>query len=142
MSKLHLRIVTPERVVFDGEIDSATLPTEKGEITVLKDHIPLISTLTSGVITLKKDKEEILMATSHGFVQVLPESNIKVLADTAEKAEELTEEEVEKAKKKAEELVREKRHEAEEEYVSALGSLERELARLKTIRRRRERKII
>ncbi|MDP2703901.1 MAG: ATP synthase F1 subunit epsilon [bacterium] len=139
---MRLTIVTPERTVFDGEIDSVSLPTERGEITVLKDHIPLISTLTSGVITLKKNKEEILIASSGGFVQVLPESRIRVLADTAEKAEELTEEEVEKAKKKAEELVQEKRNAAEEEYVSALGSLERELARLKTIRRRKERKIL
>lgn len=139
---MKFTIVTPERVVFDGEIDSATLPAEGGEITILPDHLPLITPLTAGVITLKKGKEEILMATSHGFVQVLPESNIKVLADTAEKAEELTEEEVEKARKKAEELVEEKRHEAEEEYVSALGSLERELARLKAIRRRKERKIM
>ncbi len=139
---MRLTIVTPERTVFDGEIDSATLPATQGEITILPNHLPLITPLTAGVITLKKDKEEILMASSGGFVQVLPESHIRVLADTAEKAEELTKEEVEKAKKKAEELVQEKRHVDEESYIAAVGSLERELARLKAIRRRKERRKI
>ena len=137
---MHLQIVTPERSIFKGEVERATLPTEQGEITILPNHIPLISPLAAGVITLVENKEEIHIASSGGFVQVLPESKIRVLADTAEKAEELTEEEVEKAKKKAEDLVKEKRHVDEEGYISAVGSLERELARLKAIRRRKERK--
>tara|TARA_B100001971_G_C17908397_1_gene391604 strand:+ start:153 stop:572 length:420 start_codon:yes stop_codon:yes gene_type:complete len=137
---MQFTVVTPERTVFDEEVDSVTLPTREGEITILPDHLPLITPLTSGVITLQKDKEEVHMASSGGFVQVLPESKIRVLADTAEKAEELTEEKVEEAKKKAEDLVHEKRHADKASYISALGSLERELSRLKAIRKKNSRR--
>ncbi|MAF80219.1 ATP synthase F1 subunit epsilon [bacterium] len=137
---MHFTIVTPERTVFNDEVDSVTLPARQGEITVLPGHLPLITPLSSGVITLQKGKEEVHMASSGGFVQVLPDSKIRVLADTAEKAEELTEEKVEQAKKKAEELVHEKRNADKASYISALGSLERELARLKVIRKKKNKR--
>lgn len=131
-------VITPERVVYEEDVDALTLPTREGEITVLHNHIPLVSLLAAGVITLKKDQTETHIASSGGFVEVLPNSRVRVLADTAERAEELIAEKVEEAKQRALDIMKDKRHADEEGYVAALGGLERELARLRAIRKRRK----
>ena len=58
MKKIKFEITTPERVVYTDEVDSITIPTAKGEITVLPDHIPLIALLVSGELHIKKGNEE------------------------------------------------------------------------------------
>ena len=132
---IQFKLVTPERTVLEETVDSITLPAKDGEITVLPEHIPLVSLLTSGVITLRTQSGERHLASSGGWVEVLPGSRVTVFADVAERAEELTIEAVEAAKARAEAALKEKTGTTQEEYASAVGSLERELARLKAIRR-------
>lgn len=134
---IKFKIVTPERTVLEEAVDSVTLPAKDGEITLLPEHIPLVSLLTAGVITLRTSRGERHVASSGGFVEVLPNSAVTVFADTAERAEELTLEAVERARERAEAAVKEKTLLTQEEYASALGSLERELARLKAVRKNR-----
>ena len=136
---IQFKLVTPERTVLEEAVDAVTLPAKDGEITVLPEHIPLVSILTAGVITLRTADAERHLASSGGFVEVLPESRVTVFADTAERAEELTLEAVERARERAEAVVKEKTLASQEEYASAVGGLERELARLKAIRRHRSR---
>ena len=133
---LQIKIITPERVVLEETVDAVTLPTAMGEITVLPHHIPLVALLETGVMTLKKGATETHLASSGGFVEVLPESRVNILADSAERAEELSWEKVEEAKRAAEKILAGKRYTDESGQAAALGSLERELARLKAIRRR------
>ena len=78
----------PERTVYEDEIDQVTLPTQEGEITVLPDHIPLISVLAAGELVAKNGSEEIAMAVSGGMIEVR-KNEITILADTAERAEEI-----------------------------------------------------
>lgn len=137
--RIKLKIITPERVVVEEEVDSVTLPAAAGEITVLPNHIPLVSTLTTGVITLRKSGEEKYIASSGGFLEVKPGSEVTVLADTADRADELLWEKVEAAKKAAEEAVEEARRGDRESYAAAVGILERELARLRAVTRHRRR---
>ncbi len=132
--RLQFEIITPERVVYKDEIDQVTLPTVEGEITILPNHIPLVAVLRPGEIVAKKGAEEIAMSCSGGFIEVTPKK-VVVLADTAEKAEELVEVEIEKARKRAEKILKEK-HIDTERYVEAAAALERELARLKVLRKR------
>ena len=132
--KLKFEIITPERVVLKDEVDQITIPTAEGEITVLPNHIPLIAVLRPGEIVAKKGKEEIAMACSGGFIEVTGDK-VLILADTAEKAEELVEAEIEKARERAEKILEEKHVDAEK-YADAAGALERELARLKVARKR------
>lgn len=132
-NQLQFKIVTPERIVFEDAVDAVSFPTIEGEITVLPHHIPLVTLLASGVLRIKKGKEEIPLAVSGGVVEVTGK-HIVVLADTAERADELEEEKIEKAKKAAEKLMQEKRFDAEG-FAEATAALERELARLKTIKR-------
>lgn len=129
MKKIKFEITTPERVVYTDEVDSITIPTAKGEITVLPEHIPLIALLVPGELHIKKGNEEELMAVSGGFIEVRKDKVI-VLSDTAELAHEIDVEAVEEAKKRAEKLLQEKRTD-QVDYVGLSANLERELARLK-----------
>ncbi|OIO53107.1 ATP synthase F1 subunit epsilon [Candidatus Peregrinibacteria bacterium CG1_02_54_53] len=121
--------------MFDGEVESVSLPTPQGEITVLPDHIPLISIVSPGAITIRQKGSEQLLAVSRGVVEVDGRS-IRVMVDTADRAEELTEEAILKAKADAEQLQKDKR-EDREGFAEATAILERELARLHVVRRRR-----
>ncbi|MBI2117457.1 ATP synthase F1 subunit epsilon [Candidatus Peregrinibacteria bacterium] len=132
---LHLEIITPDRTVFEDEVDLVSLPTPQGEITVLPHHIPLLSILAPGSILLRWKGEEQLFAVSRGVIEV-DGTNVRVLADTADRAAELEEEAIRQAKEKAEQLLKEKRADAEE-FAEASAMLERELARLKVVRRHR-----
>ncbi|MEK7591110.1 MAG: ATP synthase F1 subunit epsilon [Patescibacteria group bacterium] len=135
---LHLEIITPERVVFQGDADSVSLPTPQGEITILPHHIPLISIVAAGSVLVRKGSDEQLFAVSRGVIEV-EGSTIRILTDTADRAAELEEETIEKAKKAAEALMKEKQNDVEG-FAEASAILERELARLHVARRHRSRR--
>ncbi len=132
-------IATPERVVYKEDIDSLSLPTPLGEITVLQNHIPLVSLISPGMITLRKGKEEWYVAVSGGFVSVKPESNVTLLADTAERAEELTLEAVEKAREDARHALLQVRVADDASFAMAAAAVERELARVRVARKHHSR---
>lgn len=131
MQKLNLKIVTPERVVFEDSVDSVSAMTENGEITILANHVPLVSLLRAGEMRLKDNGNETLLAVSTGMIEVRPGNQIVILADTAERSEELTLEEIGKAKELAQKRLEEARDKNEVAYADALVHLERELARYK-----------
>ncbi|MDI3496381.1 MAG: F-type H+-transporting ATPase subunit epsilon [Patescibacteria group bacterium] len=100
---IQFEIVTLQKVVLRQEITQLTVPTKDGEITVLPEHIPLVSVLKPGVIeTRDKEGETEIMSISGGFIEVLRDK-IVILADSAERAFELNEDKVLAARKKAEE---------------------------------------
>lgn len=138
MSKIQIqfKIVTPERVVFEDTVDEVILPTVEGEIAVLPNHIPLVSLLQAGILRIKKGSEETPLAVSNGVIEV-DGRRVVVLADTAERADELEEEKIEKARAEAKKLMEEKRGDAEG-FAEATAVLEREIARLKVVKRYRK----
>jgi F-type H+-transporting ATPase subunit epsilon len=137
MKLIDFEITTPERTAFKAKVRQATLPTVGGEITVLPDHVPLVAPVLAGELrALDEAGNEILMAVSGGFVTVQPDGKVTVLADTAERAEELEVEAVEAAKRRAEEALKE-RIVDEERFADAAAHLARELARLKVARKHR-----
>lgn len=121
--------------MFEGEVDSVSLPTPQGEITILPHHIPLISIVAPGVITIRQKGSEQLLAVSRGVIEV-DGKTIRVMVDTADRADELQEQAILAAKAEAEKLQRERR-EDREGFAEATAILERELARLRVVRRRR-----
>jgi F-type H+-transporting ATPase subunit epsilon len=131
---IKFKIVTPERTVFESEINQVTLPTQEGEITVLPNHIPLISVLTPGELVAKVGGEEIAMAVSGGMIEVRS-NEITILADTAERAEEIDLSRAEEARKRAEDLKDEKIRMDETEYAAVAALMERNLARIKVARK-------
>lgn len=133
---IHLQIITPEKTVFDEEVDQVSLPTSKGEITILPHHIPLISSIEPGSLIYKKNQKEGHLAAGFGFVEV-GDNNVKVLVDLAAPEEEIEEKAIEEAKKRAEEAIAQKHLLSEEEYATAAAELQKALAQLKIKHRHR-----
>lgn len=139
MKDLKLKIVTPEKVLFESKVSQVSVSTVLGEITILPNHIPLVSQLTPGEIVVKNNgNEEDLMAVSGGFVEILPEQ-VVILADTAERAEEIDEERAEAARRKAEEVLKTKQPSDSEEFARFTAQLEKELARVRVARKYKRR---
>ncbi|MBP6911666.1 MAG: ATP synthase F1 subunit epsilon [Candidatus Pacebacteria bacterium] len=128
--KLQLKIITPERIVLNEEVNSATLPTSEGEITILPDHIPLISTLASGDIVAKIDEEVIPIAVSGGFIEVA-NNEIKILADFAEHVSDISDDVLATAKARATEIMHMKVNSENVDFESFESELERSLTRVK-----------
>ncbi len=136
MSKqLKLKIITPEKLILEEMVDQVSLPTTLGEITVLPDHIPLITGLTSGDIIALTNGEYVPMAVVGGFLEVKQDengiTNVAVLADFAEHIGELTDEKIEKAKAHAEELKKQMENKEIIDYEHFAAELERSLTRIK-----------
>jgi len=133
MEKMNFKIATPERVVFKEDVDSVTLPTRAGEITVLVNHTPMISVLKPGEIRIKNDNKETILAVSGGFIEVLS-TKVVVLADTAERSEEIDVARAEAAIRRAEAL-RGERAADSREFAALTAQIEKELARVKVGRK-------
>ncbi|MBI2598842.1 ATP synthase F1 subunit epsilon [Candidatus Curtissbacteria bacterium] len=133
---LHLQIITPEKIVFDDEVDQVSLPTATGQITILPHHVALVTSVKPGELIFKKHSKEELLAAGFGFAQVAAD-NVKVLVDLAAPEEELEERKIEEAKKAAEQALAQKHLLSEEEFATASANLQKALAQLKIKHRRR-----
>ncbi len=133
---IKLKIITPERVVYESEIFQATLPTQSGEVTILPNHRSYIAALKPGEIITKKENnsDEVSLAVAGGFVE-FHDNTLVVLADEAQLAQEINVEKVEKAKKRAEDIKNKVIQTDEMEYARVAASLEIEMAKLKVARR-------
>jgi len=135
---IKFEIVTPERVVLKETIFQVLVPTRDGEITVLPEHIPLISVLKPGIIEIVKDDGEAeILSVSGGFIEVLRDK-VVILADTAERAEEIDLERAEEARRRAEKLRSETDKFDERRFANISAKLAVELARTKAVTRWRK----
>lgn len=126
-----LKIVTPDGVTYESEIEQVSVPTQKGEITILPKHIPLISVLKAGEIRIVKQGEEIDLAVSTGVLEVRQNNEVYILADSAERAESIDLERAETSRKRAEELMAQKQSLEDVEFARLQAKMEKELARLR-----------
>ncbi|MBX4204636.1 MAG: ATP synthase F1 subunit epsilon [Candidatus Doudnabacteria bacterium] len=133
---IHFKIVTPERILLETEVDSVTLPTRLGEITVLQNHIPLVASLVAGEVRYRTHGQESFFAVSGGFIEVRKNHEVVVLADTAEFGHEIDEHRAEEARQKAQEIMRGSYHD-QKSHATASAVLEKNLARLKVARKHR-----
>src|SRR6185436_17223979 len=102
--QLSLKIITPERIVHEEKVDQVTIPTIDGKITVLPDHVPLVSVLSTGDIVAKKGNEEIPFVVVGGFVRIVS-NEVDILAYFALPMEHIaTEEAIARAEARAREL--------------------------------------
>lgn len=100
-----LEILSPESAVFSDSVDEVSLPTDKGEITILTSHVPLFSKLCEGEVRIKKGEREALIAIAGGFLEVEKEK-VSILSDYAVRAENIELAKALEAKKRAEELLK------------------------------------
>lgn len=135
---IKFEIVTPEKVVSKQQVLQATIPTEEGEITVLPEHIPLVSILKPGVLELKNVDNQIeIISVSGGFVEVLRDK-IVILADTAERAEDLDESLIIAAKERAEKAKLEAMNKDDFDFSAVAVRLEVEGARERALHKWRK----
>ncbi len=134
---LHLQVITPEKTVFDDEVEQVSLPTKDGQITVLPHHVNLITQIQPGELLFKKHQKETSLAAGFGFAQI-NQNDVKVLVDLAVEDHQLDEKAIESAKKEAEEALAKKHELSEEEYATAAANLQKSLAQLKIKRRHRK----
>jgi len=137
VSSIRLDIVTAEGAVYSDEVDVVVAPGIEGQLGILPHHAPLMTTLQVGELRVRKGGEEFSLAISGGFLEVRPD-RIIVLADTAERAEEIDIARAEEAKRRAQEQL--SRYPPEVDAARAETALRRSLARLKVAEKRRKRK--
>ena len=133
---IKLDIVTAEKVVFSEDVDIVVVPGIDGELGILPHHTNLMTTLQAGELRVRRAGEEIYMAISGGFLEVRPEKVI-ILADAAERDEEIDLTRAEEAKRRAQERLAHRVPGID--VARAEAALARSLTRLKVAQRRRQR---
>jgi F-type H+-transporting ATPase subunit epsilon len=113
----HLHIATPEKMLFDAEVESIVVPAVTGEMGVLTGHHPVIAQLSLGAIKIKlADSSETVVFISSGYLEV-NNNNATILADQAENIDEIAAEQAKAARQKAEELLKTTKDTAEIERI-------------------------
>lgn len=134
MKTIELKIVTPEKIIYQEMVSGVSFPTIDGEITVLPNHIPLISAIKPGELKIKKDGKTEFFSVTRGVLEV-DGKTMTLLTDAAERAEDIDEKRAEEAREKAKKLMAETRH-GEEGYTDAVAQLERAMSRLRIARKK------
>jgi F-type H+-transporting ATPase subunit epsilon len=130
-------IVTQDRRLYSGDADIIVAPGSQGALGILPHHAPLLTTLSYGVLVVKRAGNEIAFAIAGGIMEVLPNA-VTVLADVGERVDEIDVARAEAAKARAEDLLRSSYGESEESRRRAEASLRRSQLRLDATRRFRK----
>ena len=131
--KILLEIVTPQGLVFSEEVDEVTAAGSEGEFGVLPGHVPFVTTLKIGILTCKKGNESKFFFVNWGYAEVGHEK-VMILADSAEKSEEIDLERAIAARKRAEERLK---HAENVDFARAESALERAVTRAQIVEIRR-----
>ena len=136
MAVLRCEVVTAERTVFEDDVSMVVAPGIEGQLGILPHHAPLMTALTWGELIIHREgQEDEFIAIGGGFMEVGPE-HVTILADSAERAEEIDELRAEEARQRARETMAQK-HREDADFVRAEAALRRSLIRLKVARRKR-----
>ena len=131
--KIHIEIVTPERLLFSGAVDSVTVPSTTGYLGILPGHAPLLAELGIGEISYNIGGRTDYLFCSWGFVEVLPD-RVVLLAQTAEAASDIDVKRAEESKSRAEKILSSK--DPSSDYRRAELALLRAISRLNAVKHR------
>ena len=134
---LKFKIVTPEKVIYENEIFQVSIPTTSGEITVLPNHIPLVSVLAAGELRIKDKDSEHHLAVSGGFLEVRGKNEVIILADNAERVEEIDLQKAEEAKQRAEEQMKNIKNVQDVDYARLQAAIDREVNKMRVAKKYR-----
>jgi len=137
MAKLDFDIVTAERIVYSAHVDVVVAPGVEGQLAILPNDAPLMTTLQPGELVVRDEGKETAMFVKSGFLEVC-DNRVTVLADVAEQAEEIDIERAEEAKRRAEELLQQRGPEVD--LARAEAALQRALVRISIAQKRRRRR--
>ena len=125
---LQLTIVTPEKMVVTEEVDQVNVPGVEGDMGILYDHAPILTTLRPGKVSYQQDTETIFLVVSGGYLEVT-DNRVSVLAETAEFLDEIDRTRAKAARGKAEEMLA-NANLTDEDFAKAQKKLFRAVARL------------
>jgi F-type H+-transporting ATPase subunit epsilon len=129
---LKLQIVTPEAQAYSEDVDMVTLPGVEGEMGIYPAHVPLMTQIVPGEITVRKNGQDFFLAVGEGFCEITGD-HVSILTDMAMKAADIDEAKAEEARKRAEARLAEKLDDEELAVVNA--ALAHSSAQLKVKRR-------
>ena len=132
-AKYQLEIITPERTVFSGEVESVIVPTPDGYLSIQKMHEPMVCALSIGPLRLNIDGEWCECSVTEGFVEVRPDETL-IFAQAAEWPEEIDMLRAKEAKERAEARLRERK--SYQEYMQNQIALARAMVRLRVGRKK------
>jgi F-type H+-transporting ATPase subunit epsilon len=135
---LRLEFVTPERALAHEEVDEIGLPGEDGDFGVLPGHAPLLSALRTGEMWYRKGKDVVYAFLDGGFAEVVPD-RVSILAQVAERAEDIDEARAEASRRRAEEQLSRGAAVNELDYERARLAAMRAIMRLQVSRHTRRR---
>lgn len=130
-NRFVIRIITPDRIFYEGEAEMVEFNTVEGEVGIYKNHIPMTMIIKPGILCMTNGEEEKVAALHAGFVEVLPEK-ITILAEIIEWPHEIDVERAEAAKERAEKRLREKNPKTD--MVRAEIALQKSIARISAIK--------
>src|SRR5581483_7298139 len=128
MAKLQVELVTAEGRVLSQEADFVRAPGLAGELGVLPHHIPLMTPLRPGEVLVRNEGNEEFLFVAGGFLEVLPDK-VVILADAAERAEDIDEARAEESRRRAQQLMEQRSSDAD--VAEAAAAMERALFRLR-----------
>ena len=115
-STYHLKIVTPDRLFFDGDVENIIVPAVDGDVGILKGHINYVTPLSTGVLRLRENGDWKIAALSGGFLKV-EKSGTVIVANTCEWKEEIDVERARRAEQKARDILNAKESEKRTRYA-------------------------
>ncbi|MEK6223118.1 MAG: ATP synthase F1 subunit epsilon [Chloroflexota bacterium] len=134
---IRCEVVSQDRLVFEGDVDIVVLPGTDGEMGILPNHAPLLTTLQYGVVKIRVGTEEEVFAVGGGVAEIQPQI-VTILADTAESVEEIDISRAEAAKQRAEDLLSEGPPSDDiDKFLALEAALRRSNLRLESVRRYR-----
>ncbi|NDL66719.1 ATP synthase F1 subunit epsilon [Anaerotalea alkaliphila] len=131
-NKFQLQVITPEEIFYDESVERVIFRTSTGDVAVLKDHIPLTTSLRSGIITIFSGRNNQYGVIHQGFAEIRPDK-VTILTDAAEWPEEIDLERAKKAKEIAEEALKKQGEKPGANITVAKMSLTRALARIEMV---------
>lgn len=126
-----LRIITPDRVFYENQVEMVEFNTTEGEIGVLPGHIPLTVIIKPGILNITEGEEDKEAALHAGFAEILPD-RVTILAEIIEWPEEIDEERAEAARERAEERLHSRTPETD--IARAETALQRAMARIQVLK--------
>ncbi len=137
--KIHLTIVSQEKQLLSADVLSVTAPTVNGEITLLPNHIPLLSQLQTGELIYRQENEESSFVISRGFLDMGPDNKLTVIVDAAKHVRDLSEQKAQAAIDKARETMAVSTN--QRELILAEASLKQALWEIKVAQKTKKAKI-
>ncbi len=131
---LKLEIVTPDAKTYSEDVDMVTLPGAEGEMGIFPNHVPLMTQVVAGEVSVRKGGQDFFLAIGEGFAEITGD-RVAIMTDMAIKAENIDEVKAEEARRRAEARLAEKIDDEEAAMVGA--ALAHSLAQLKVKRRQR-----